>query len=116
MRFTAHQIVFGVLSFAAYSVASRHPARIATTSAPCTTTLFDLQPFEFGPTDTVYSGGVVTKTVDVDCGGCSLELRGDGIGPEVIFTTTTTVPGTRTIFTTVCATSPTSPAAAATSN
>jgi hypothetical protein len=59
-------------------------------SAPCTQTIFRHEPMIEGPTKTIYHH-TVTEVVREDCGGCEyLDVRNIyGLGPVVIFTTTT---------------------------
>ncbi|KAG6042259.1 hypothetical protein E4U41_000003 [Claviceps citrina] len=58
----------------------------------CTTTLWEVLPFVFGPTETVWTK-TVTTTKSIDCGPCTAVVTSifhDGPGPVVHFTTTIT--------------------------
>jgi len=72
------------------------------TITPCTTTLFRVNDFTFGPTSTVYTS-TVTETSGLQCQPwCEIVTKNiGGVGPVAIFTTTitATVPETTTTFT-----------------
>jgi hypothetical protein len=86
-------------------VSGIEPASTATsTQAICTTTVIDPVPITTDSTRTLYTA-TSTTTNYIPCGTCKLEVVDPlGIGPEVIFLTTTTLDKVQTVTRISCET------------